>query len=64
MEIARKQIFVVNFLGGDNLLAVNSVTFLVASFFFTKVFPQQKAVRILREFPAFAGGDNHVNAIS
>lgn len=55
-------------LSGEDLLAVNFSTFLVLSrflfFFLTEVFPQWGAARILREFSAFAVGDNHVNAIS
>lgn len=39
MRPARKQIFVVNFLGGDDLLAVNSTTFIVARF--PPFFPHQ-----------------------
>lgn len=65
MQVARKQIFVAYSLSGGDLLVVNSVTFLTTSFFFlAKVFPQQRVVRILREFFPFAAGDNHVNAIS
>lgn len=68
MQIVKKQIFVVKFFSGGDLLVVNFSTFLVLSrfsfFFLAKVFPQSGAARILREFSVFAVGDNHVNAIS
>lgn len=66
MQIARKQIFVASSL--DDLLAVNSSTFLTVS---PSFLPSSKFLRGVeelhesrREFSAFAADDNHVNAIS
>lgn len=42
MQVARKQIFVVNSLGEDDLLVVNSATFLIAPFFFSPKFSRSK----------------------
>jgi len=42
MQVVRKQIFAANFLGGDDLLVVNSTTFLVAVFFSHQSFSRGK----------------------